>query len=157
MMHAHTQAHTPSNTHARTHACTHTHARARAFQGGDARHAAPQGNLLGSLALVGLVVASGVFASPAVPSHATALAVAAAKTGLSFKAAFARGVLCNWLVCLGLWQAAAAQSIGGKAAAIWFPISAFVAMGFDHSVANMFLLPMVSPASHTRLTVTPIG
>lgn len=100
------------------------------------------GNLLGSLALVGLVVASGVFASPAVPSHATALAVAAAKTGLSFKAAFARGVLCNWLVCLGLWQAAAAQSIGGKAAAIWFPISAFVAMGFDHSVANMFLLPM---------------
>ena len=66
LAHAHASNHdarTHANTHiiehARAHApCTHTHARARAFQGGDARHAAPQGNLLGSLALVGLVVAS---------------------------------------------------------------------------------------------------
>lgn len=100
------------------------------------------GNFAGSLLLVWLVAASGVFSSAALPSHATALAVAAAKTGLTFQAAFARGLLCNWLVCLALWQAAAAQSVGGKAVAIWFPISAFVAMGFDHSVANMFLLPM---------------
>lgn len=45
--------------------------------------------------------------------------------------AFGRGVLCNWLVCLAVWQAAAAQTLGGKAIAVWFPISAFVAMGLE--------------------------
>lgn len=57
-------------------------------------------------------------------------------------AALIRGVLCNWLVCMAVWQAASAQDIGSKALAIWFPISSFVAMGFEHSVANMFFLPL---------------
>ncbi|HEU4658407.1 MAG TPA: formate/nitrite transporter family protein [Capillimicrobium sp.] len=54
---------------------------------------------------------------------------------------FLRAVGCNWLVCLAVWMAFAAEDIAGKVLAIFFPIMAFVAMGFDHVVANMFFLP----------------
>jgi formate transporter len=54
---------------------------------------------------------------------------------------FLRGVGCNWLVCLAVWIALAADSVSGKILGILFPITAFVAMGFDHVVANMFFLP----------------
>jgi formate/nitrite transporter len=54
---------------------------------------------------------------------------------------FLRAVGCNWLVCLAVWMAFAAQDVAGKILAIFFPIMAFVAMGFDHVVANMFFLP----------------
>ena len=54
---------------------------------------------------------------------------------------FLRAVGCNWLVCLAVWLALAATDIGGKILAIIFPITAFVALGFDHVVANMFFLP----------------
>ncbi len=55
---------------------------------------------------------------------------------------FLRAIGCNWLVCLAIWLALAATSVGGKILAIVFPITAFVAMGFDHVVANMFFLPL---------------
>jgi formate/nitrite transporter len=54
---------------------------------------------------------------------------------------FLRGVGCNWLVCLAVWMSLAATSVSGKILALFFPIMAFVAMGFDHVVANMFFLP----------------
>ena len=54
---------------------------------------------------------------------------------------FLRALGCNWLVCLAVWMALAAEDIAGKVLAIFFPIMAFVAMGFDHVVANMFFLP----------------
>jgi formate/nitrite transporter len=54
---------------------------------------------------------------------------------------FLRGVGCNWLVCLAVWMSLASKSVSGKVLAIFFPIMAFVAMGFDHVVANMFFLP----------------
>jgi formate/nitrite transporter len=54
---------------------------------------------------------------------------------------FLRAVGCNWLVCLAVWMALAAEDVAGKILAIFFPIMAFVAMGFDHVVANMFFLP----------------
>jgi formate/nitrite transporter len=54
---------------------------------------------------------------------------------------FLRAVGCNWLVCLAVWMAMAAEDVAGKVLAIFFPIMAFVAMGFDHVVANMFFLP----------------
>jgi formate transporter len=54
---------------------------------------------------------------------------------------FIRAVGCNWLVCLAVWLALAATDVAGKILAIIFPITAFVAMGFDHVVANMFFLP----------------
>ena len=56
--------------------------------------------------------------------------------------AFTRGVLCNWLVCAAVWMANACSSATGKAVAVWFPISAFVALGLEHSVANMFMVPL---------------
>jgi formate/nitrite transporter len=54
---------------------------------------------------------------------------------------FLRAVGCNWLVCLAVWMSLAASSVSGKILAIFFPIMAFVAVGFDHVVANMFFLP----------------
>ena len=77
-----------------------------------------------------------------VANPATAIAIAGAKTSLTFGQAFFRGILCNWLVCMAVWMSAAASDAFGKFVAIFLPISAFVAMGFDHSIANMFIIPL---------------
>jgi formate/nitrite transporter len=71
---------------------------------------------------------------------ATADAIAAAKVRLDWLEAFVRGILCNALVCLAVWLSFAARDVSGKILAIVFPISAFVALGFEHSVANMYLI-----------------
>jgi len=97
------------------------------------------GNLVGSVFLAYLVFASGAFAAP---SAATVKAITTMKANLPFGQAVMRGILCNWLVVMGIWQATAAKDIVGKVFGIWLPISAFVTMGFEHSVANMFFLPM---------------
>jgi formate/nitrite transporter len=68
--------------------------------------------------------------------------IAAAKTALPFWEAFFKGVLCNLLVCLGVWLAMAGRSVTDKVLAIVFPISAFVAAGFEHSVANMYFISL---------------
>lgn len=78
----------------------------------------------------------------AMPWAANAVKIANAKVALSFGEAFWRAVGCNWLVCLAVWLAASADDIMGKAIAIWFPIMAFVTIGFEHSVANMAFIPM---------------
>ena len=70
------------------------------------------------------------------------LKIAAAKTALPFWEAFFKGVLCNLLVCLAVWMALAGRSVTDKVFAIIFPISAFVAAGFEHSVANMYFIPL---------------
>ncbi len=62
--------------------------------------------------------------------------------GLPFGQAFVRGILCNWLVVLAVWLSMAATDITGKIWAIFFPIMAFVASGFEHSVANMYFMAM---------------
>lgn len=68
--------------------------------------------------------------------------VAAYKTGLSFGNAFFMGILCNWLVCMAVWMAAGAKDITGKLLAIFFPIWLFITSGFEHSVANMYYIPV---------------
>lgn len=68
--------------------------------------------------------------------------IAAAKCTLPFFTAFISGILCNILVCLAVWMAFAGRSVVDKAVAIVFPISAFVAAGSEHSVANMYFIPM---------------
>ena len=72
-----------------------------------------------------------------------AIATAVHKVSAPFAATFCRGLLCNWLVCMAVWMATSADDsdIASKAIGVWFPISGFAAMGFDHSVANMFLIP----------------
>jgi formate/nitrite transporter len=68
--------------------------------------------------------------------------MAAAKLALPADEAFFRGVLCNMLVCLAVWLSFAARDVTGKVLAIVFPISAFVALGFEHSIANLYLIPV---------------
>jgi formate/nitrite transporter len=68
--------------------------------------------------------------------------VALAKQQLPWQEAFVRGVLCNVLVCMAVWMAMAGRSVVDKAVAVVFPITAFVAAGFEHSIANMYLLPL---------------
>ena len=73
---------------------------------------------------------------------AKALLIANAKVGLPFLVAFSRGVLCNALVCLAVWLCMSGRSTTDKILSILFPITAFVALGFEHSVANMYFIPM---------------
>lgn len=72
----------------------------------------------------------------------TALAIAQTKASLPLDQAFVRGILCNALVCFAVWLSYAAHSVSGKILTIIFPISAFVALGFEHSVANMYFVPL---------------
>lgn len=69
--------------------------------------------------------------------------IALAKLRLTPQEAFSRGVLCNILVCLAVWISVAARTAAGKVAVIILPISAFMGVGFEHSVANMYVLPVV--------------
>ncbi|GAB1535520.1 formate/nitrite transporter family protein [Geovibrio sp. ADMFC3] len=103
------------------------------------------GNLIGAALLAALIVkgtglTDGQFG-------ATAIKIAYAKTNESVYgiqhqyAYFFRGLLCNWLVCLAILIAMSAQDIAGKILGIFFPIMAFVASGFEHSVANMYFIP----------------
>jgi len=90
--------------------------------------------------------------------------VAAAKTALPFWEAFFKGVLCNLLVCLAVWLTMAGRTVTDKLLAVVFPISAFVAAGFEHSVANMYVIPLgillrdaVAPAPVDLSTLDWIG
>lgn len=95
------------------------------------------GNLAGALATAAMMHLSGALA----PVAETARAIAEAKLALGPMEAFFRGVLCNVLVCLAVWLCFAARSVIDKVAAIVFPITAFVAIGFEHSIANLYLIP----------------
>jgi formate transporter len=70
------------------------------------------------------------------------LAIAAAKVTMPFWTAFFKGMLCNVLVCMAVWMTLAGRSVMDKVVAVVFPISAFVAAGFEHSVANMYFIPL---------------
>lgn len=99
-------------------------------------------NFIGSILLVWIMYATQLWKTGDLAVGAKALAIANGKVNLSWGAAFARGILCNWLVCLAVWLAVAAKDVAGKILAIYFPIMAFVASGFEHSVANMYFVPM---------------
>jgi formate/nitrite transporter len=70
------------------------------------------------------------------------LHIAEAKAGLPLMVAFWRGILCNALVCLAIWMSYAGRSVIDKAVTIVFPIAAFVAAGFEHSIANLYYFAM---------------
>lgn len=71
-----------------------------------------------------------------------ALTIANGKVNIGFMQLIARGIVCNWLVCLAVWTATSAEDTTGKILACFFPIMAFVASGFEHSIANMFFIPI---------------
>ena len=106
-------------------------------------------NFVGSLLLVYIIYYGGYWGGPdaaaggaiAISAHgAKALAIAKGKLTLTWGQAFFRAICCNWLVCLAVWMAFAAKDIVGKIFAIFFPIMAFVASGFEHSIANMYFM-----------------
>src|SRR3954463_1078003 len=106
------------------------------------------GNLVGAAFVAyflavqtGVIGHSGASGSAGLTYERLAAIATAKATGESHWQVFLRGVGCNWLVCLAVWMSLAATSVSGKILAIFFPIMAFVAMGFDHVVANMFFLP----------------
>ncbi|GAO29371.1 formate/nitrite transporter family protein [Geofilum rubicundum] len=99
------------------------------------------GNFVGSLFVAYLLAfQTGLLAAS--PWLESVTGIAEAKTSASFFTVFAKGIGANWLVALAVWLAFAAQDVSGKILAIWFPVMAFVAMGFEHSVANMFFIPV---------------
>lgn len=99
-------------------------------------------NFAGSIGMVGLIYYSGVWKSGGGAVGAQAVSIAVGKVGLTPVEALVRGILCNMLVVLAVWMAAGAKDVAGKIGAIYFPIMAFVAAGFEHCIANMYLIPI---------------
>jgi formate transporter len=99
------------------------------------------GNVVGALGTVCLVVLAGTDELGEGAVGATALRIGTTKASLDPLAAFALGVGCNALVCLAVWLASGGRSVTDRVIAIVFPITAFVAVGFEHSIANWFFLP----------------
>ena len=108
------------------------------------------GNLLGALFVAYfLAVQTGVMGGSGSPAGSTAAMTYERLAGIAESKAlhetnwqiFLRAVGCNWLVCLAVWVSLAADNVSGKVLGVFFPVMAFVAMGFDHVVANMFFLP----------------
>ena len=99
------------------------------------------GNLVGAVGLAWLVFASGHLSMNGGAVGQKVVQIALAKQALPFWSAFLRGVLCNILVCMAVWMAMGGRSVVDKAVAVMFPVMAFVAAGFEHSIANMYLMP----------------
>lgn len=114
-------------------------------------------NLVGSLLLVLLMYYSDLWKTDGGLVGTKALSIANAKVNLTFLQAFVRGILCNWLVCLAVWMAVSARTVVGKVFAVFFPITAFVASGFEHSVANMFFIPLGLALKGQTAIVTAAG
>lgn len=100
------------------------------------------GNLVGALMTAALVFVAKQYAFGGGAIGLNALSTANAKTGLDFIQAIALGILCNALVCLAVWLCYSARSTTDKILSILFPITAFVACGFEHSIANMYFIPI---------------
>jgi formate transporter len=100
------------------------------------------GNFVGSIATAAVMLLTKQFTSSSGALGANALGIATAKCNLDFVQAIALGTMCNALVCLAVWLCISARSTTDKILAIIFPITAFVAAGFEHSVANMYFIPM---------------
>ena len=95
------------------------------------------GNLVGATLIALLMGASGLFAGPV---GETARKIALAKVATGMPEALVRGILCNMMVCLAVWLTFAARSVADKIFAVLLPIAGFVLMGYEHSIANMYLI-----------------
>lgn len=113
------------------------------------------GNLAGALVLVGLFAAGGGGGLLSAPDTLV-MKIAAAKMNAPGEALFARAILCNWLVCLAIWMAARVDSDAARCMVIFWCLLAFIASGFEHSVANMTLLGLALAGQHPE-TVSLAG
>ncbi|MDO5026430.1 MAG: formate/nitrite transporter family protein [Tissierellia bacterium] len=117
------------------------------------------GNLIGSLLITWLMSISGQWANGANELGARTILIANAKVNLSFVNAFVLGLLCNWLVCIGVWMSFGADSQVGKMLSAFFPVVLFVTSGFEHSVANMYYIPagIMAKANPEFVAATGLG
>lgn len=97
------------------------------------------GNFIGSIILAYLLKLSGLYGSAVCEK---AISIAESKISLSFSQALIRGIFCNILVVLACWMQAGAKDVIGKIFSLWFPVMLFVLSGFEHSVANMYFIPL---------------
>lgn len=98
------------------------------------------GNFIGALFIAYFIsYLTGVL--DAAPWHDSIIHIGENKTSSTFFQVFLKGIGANWLVALAMWLSFAAKDITGKILGIWFPVMAFVAIGFEHSIANMFFIP----------------
>ncbi|MCI0429621.1 MAG: formate/nitrite transporter family protein [Rhodospirillales bacterium] len=100
------------------------------------------GNFIGAVGTAALVFLAGQPFLGDGDGAVTALKIAAAKTNLPLFRAFFLGILCNVLVCLAVWLSYGARGTADKILAVLFPVAAFVTAGFEHSVANMYFVPL---------------
>lgn len=96
-------------------------------------------NFLGAAFVAFLLFESGLATGPV---GVNALKIASTKMGLPFDQALVRGILCNWLVVLAVWMSLSASEVVSKVFAVFFPIMAFVASGFEHSIANIYFMTL---------------
>ncbi len=111
-------------------------------------------NIIGALIMVYLVYLSGYLTNAHGAVGATAIKTGIAKVSHTPIEAFVRGLFCNVLVCLASWMVYAARSAMDKIWVVLFPISAFVAMGFEHCIANMYMIPVAILASMDPIIVS---
>ena len=114
-------------------------------------------NFLGAVGLALLVFLTGHTDMNGGAVGKTYVAIATAKISMPFWTAFFKGILCNVLVCLAVWMTFAGRNVTDKFIAIVFPVSAFVAAGFEHSIANMFIIPLAILHQSTIAAITEIG
>jgi formate/nitrite transporter len=98
-------------------------------------------NFIGSIVLALVFYLSGLWKTGNGALGSAAVGIAFTKVNLGFVEALVRGIGCNWLVCLAVWMALAARQTIGKIFAVYFPIMGFVAIGFEHCIANMYFIP----------------
>jgi formate/nitrite transporter len=112
-------------------------------------------NFFGAILIVLLFYYSGLWKTGDGALGAAAVKIAYTKINLPFSQALVRAIGCNWLVCLAVWMALSARQTIGKIFAIFFPVMAFVAMGFEHNVANMYFIPTGILFAHLPLHFPP--
>lgn len=108
------------------------------------------GNFVGAIGFVYVFVYVTGLMSPE-PYHAAIVKIAEAKVSMPWLTVMVKGIGANWCVCLAIWLAMATKSSGAKMFGCWLPVMAFVALGYEHSIANMFFIPcgMLEGASVT--------
>ena len=120
------------------------------------------GNFIGAISIAVLMLFSMQYSSGTGNIGAKTLSIAETKCSLGFVQAIILGILCNVLVCLAVWLCYSAKSTSGRILSILLPISAFVAIGFEHSIADMYLIPkalfikrFANEAFWTRINASP--
>lgn len=99
------------------------------------------GNLIGAVTFTWLLVYT-VGLTSSEPYHSSVIGIGMAKTSMTWPVVLVKGIGANWFVCLGVWLALSGHTFFEKALGCWLPVMAFVVLGYEHSIANMFYLPL---------------